>query len=545
MKEQRWSRSILLSILCLILLGARPSFACGREFRRDRTDLWPGEATRVTRFTESDAYFVNPGMGAVAPADRPDRTVNGSLVLAALTWKQLEPSRGRYDFANSERIHHYEEWIRRENQWMFGLAMDVPHLTERIGFEVLEIPQWLYAELRTDAIRTLEERMAKAGTEKEREEWRKLLVSVQNDRERIDAFNRARNLPFNAMGAQTLDVPEVGTFYRYRIPAGEGWETRCGFSPNYASPRLVRYHGELMRALAQRYDNAQTYAVIMGSVGHWGEMHTYFIEPGNSGRYPDAEVAALYEEEYAKCFRHVQVSVRYPRGVAVRNGYGLHSHAFGDAQSIYDWHIDFYENGYTDAVSGAKYPAMRDFWKQAPSGGEFLYTGDARYLMDDRIESTLRQVRDTHLTWFNELWYGLTPEAQRNQERLFATIGYRFFPEWVGYSLDRRTQVLSVDVMFANAGTAPLYRDWPLRAVLVDERGLEVASRDFPRLPREWMPGERAQNSLRWDLSALARGRYGLYIGIFDPETGRPVIRFTVEEGSDSKRYYIGSIQVK
>lgn len=40
-----------------------------------------------------------------------------------------------------------------------------------------------------------------------------------------------------------------------------------------------------------------------------------------------------------KHFKHVVVSVRYPRETAKKNGFGLHRHAFGDPISVYDQRV--------------------------------------------------------------------------------------------------------------------------------------------------------------------------------------------------------------
>lgn len=493
-------------------------------------------------FEESYDYFVNPYMGPVAQAKNKQRQIEGSLVLGIYTWRDIEPKKGVYDFDKVEKENNYKYWIEENNNsYMLGLTMDVPKLLDKIEYEQMDIPMWLYEELKQEAQSKYKDLLKNKNLSYEqRKDYEISLWKIQNDKEVIDNFNRNR--------VSEVDIPDVGTFYRYYIDTPNGREYRGGFSPNYKSELLLKYHGEVFSALAKRYDNEKTYALVMGSLGHWGEMHTYFIKNKNSsGKYPSAEIASKYELDYTKYFKNIMVSVRYPREVAKENNFGLHSHAFGDEQSIYKWHIDFYEKGYVDHETGSVHPDMKDFWKTAPSGGEFLYTGDSRYLSDENIEKTIKQARDTHLTWFNELWYGLDEKAKENQRYFYSKIGYRFVPTKVSFSSNiGDSRKLKIDSVWKNSGTAPFYKDWKLKAVLVDDKGMAVASKSFEKSIKELMPNTTKRYQTIMNIPKnIKSGKYKLYIGIYNNISQKPEIKFTVKTKDKNGLYLLGEINIQ
>lgn len=505
----------------------------------------PEEQPKTVIFHESDEYFVNPDMGAVAPARYTKRAVDGSLVVAMYTWRELEAEKGKYDFQNAEQKNHYHYWIHeKNNKYMFSLSLDTPKLSKKIGLEHMDIPRWLYEEMKQAAEEKYQQLLSEAqenGRDNQAQTYRYILETIQKDKKVIEGFNQK--------GCNTADIPEVGTFYRYSIDTPHGKEYWGGFSPYYDSELMISYHDKLIEKLAERYDNPHTYAVVMGSLGHWGEMHTYYIKnKAQAGGYPNQHIAERYENSYPKYFHQTMVSVRYPRKVAKNNNYGLHSHSFGDHRSIYDWHIDFYENGYTDDSTGATHPAMKDFWKTAPSGGEFLYTGDARYLSSLNLWESIQQAKDTHLTWFNELWYGLDEETSQNQKQFFSRIGYRFVPEKLVFSSSAKAgQSIRIDSLWKNSGTAPFYKDWAIQAVLKNQNDQVIAWASFNPLLKFLMPeeGEKEMQAQLGIPQDIEKGVYKLYLGIHNPDTGDPEIRLAIQEEPENGLYFVGEVHIR
>ena len=88
------------------------------------------------------------------------------------------------------------------------------------------------------------------------------------------------------------EIGKDGTWYN--IPYGSG------FSPNYENKKLIKYHEEAIKALANKYNKSSEIAfVALGSIGHWGEWHTYqandFFIP-----FPRQEIANIYADSLCK-----------------------------------------------------------------------------------------------------------------------------------------------------------------------------------------------------------------------------------------------------
>lgn len=500
----------------------------------------PGETFKTASFKESTEYIVNPFMGNVAQAENTYRYVDGTLVNAGFTWKQIEAVKGKFDFAAVEKKNNYDYWVNQEkNQMMVAFVMDVPLLTKTVGYEQLDIPRWLYDELkveaRTNYTKLLNDAKAANNTSKINE-YTAALDKINNDQKVINDFNSSM--------ATEADIPGVGTFYRYSMDTWNGTEHRGGFSPNYASPLLLSYHNKALEGIAQRYDNEKTYSMIMGSLGHWGEMHTYYIQGENAaGRYPKAAISSKYEQAYADMFDNVHITLRNPRKVGADNNFGLHAHSFGDDQSIYDWYMDQYQNGYTDYYTGDFHPAMRDFWKTAPSGGEFLYTGDQRFLTNGYIENTIQQARDTRLTWFNEVWYGMDAETTANQEYFFSKIGYRFVIQNAKYSGSVAAgQPVTLQTTWKNAGTAPFYKDWDIKVQLRNSNNIVVSDAVIGNAKNILTGNQYTYDTLINTPADLAPGNYDLFVGIFNPKTNQPEISLAIEQASNNKMYKVGTL---
>lgn len=536
--------SIVLLAAVLVMLAIRGGLA-GRG-QQDMQGTLPGaDSTRQVVFQEDPRYIPNPFMGAVAPAKYRTRYVEGTLVVAGYTWREIEAEKGNIDFSEVEEQNNFRYWIEeQQNQYMLMLVMDYPTLSREITEAHIDIPLWMYEALKEEAAAayTLQlEEARRRGDGEARQEAERALQLIRNDRQVIRQFN--------ATFANTADIPGVGTFYRWQMDLPDGGvEYRGGFSPNYASPLLMEYHHRALEAVAERYDNENTYAIVMGSLGHWGEMHTHFIQqPGAAGRYPVKEIASRYEEKYAQAFQHTLVSVRYPRQVALDNHFGLHNHAFGSAVDTYQYHQNWYENGYVDYYTGDSHPAMPDFWKTAPSGAEFLYTGDQRFLTNAYIDATIQMARDTHLTWLNEAFFYMNDETRANQEKLFRYLGYRLMIRQATYSDQVAAgSSLLVQSTWSNEGTAPFYKDWPLVIQLQTPTGSKMAEAVVSESAASLFPQTAETHTTRLEVpDDLDPGTYQLWAGIIHPETGEAPVRLVVKEAPQRDNLvYVGEVTV-
>ena len=85
-----------------------------------------------------------------------------------------------------------------------------------------------------------------------------------------------------------------------------------------------------------------------------------------------------------------------------------------------------------------------------------------------------------------------------------------------------------VDLRGENVGVAPFYYPWPVTLALLDDAGRVAGEMPLTSCDvRQWLPGPfRASAERAVDAPP---GRYRLAIGIRDPWTNRPAVRFANE----------------
>lgn len=83
--------------------------------------------------------FRNPMMGLAPRADYVDAVGDNTLIYVDVTWRELEPEEGVYDFAKIAEENHFVMWKSKGKKVVFRFLCDLP------GREAhLDIPDWLY-----------------------------------------------------------------------------------------------------------------------------------------------------------------------------------------------------------------------------------------------------------------------------------------------------------------------------------------------------------------------------------------------------------------
>ena len=92
---------------------------------------------------KTDEVLVNPMTGFVPRADYYDAVIDSgaTLVYLDVTWRQLEPQQGVYDFEGIEEDNHLDEWRDQGKRVVFRFLCDVPEDDSH-----MDIPDWLYEE---------------------------------------------------------------------------------------------------------------------------------------------------------------------------------------------------------------------------------------------------------------------------------------------------------------------------------------------------------------------------------------------------------------
>lgn len=85
----------------------------------------------------------NPLIGYAVSADYPDAVGENTLVYIGMTWSDIEPQDGVYDFTTLINENQAQEYASQGKHAVFRLLCDVPGQEEH-----MDIPQWLYEKTR-------------------------------------------------------------------------------------------------------------------------------------------------------------------------------------------------------------------------------------------------------------------------------------------------------------------------------------------------------------------------------------------------------------
>ncbi|GLX68620.1 S-layer homology domain-containing protein [Paenibacillus glycanilyticus] len=452
------------------------------------------EASGVFYPRQSFELLNNPYMGWVAWAkdsSKPDGTPypqQHSLVYAGISWRELEPVKGQFDWDAIERKYQFDYWASQGKRINLRIVMDTP--TSDPAHK--DIPDWLYDELAAEG---------DAGT------W--------------------------------YDTQEVGS----------------GFSPNYNSATLLAEHERMIAKVAERYDTDERIAYVqLGSLGHWGEWHTW---PSGSGVFPKLSVSDQYVGHYLEAFTHKQIGMRKPFPIASEERTGLFNDVFGIKSSTDEW-IGWTRNGWAgigesvdnpaDAAAEQAASVMPDFWKYAYSGGEFANGNPESWLTDDAIMESLRQMRESHTSWLGpsspaRTAYGT--DIQSNIETMHKMMGYRYVIEAVKPAgMAARGTSVAVETVLNNKGVAPFYQDWKLEYSLADANGTIVYKQQQDTDLRTILPGRHVLSNHLDVPGTLAPGSYKLLIAVIDPATNAPGMKLAIEGERSDGRYEVGHLTV-
>ena len=90
-------------------------------------------------FEPSEEVFCNPLMGFAPNADYVEAVGDNTLVYVDVTWRELEPEEGSYDFSGINESNYLDKWKSEGKRVVFRFICDVPDEEAH-----MDIPDWLY-----------------------------------------------------------------------------------------------------------------------------------------------------------------------------------------------------------------------------------------------------------------------------------------------------------------------------------------------------------------------------------------------------------------
>ena len=418
--------------------------------------FWLSRRKTIKQYKESQAAFGNPLMGYAPSAWYNEVSEDISILYMDITWAELEPEEGVYNWASIDEENQISRWRKEGKHLVFRFVCDIP------GEEAhMDIPEWLY------------EKSGKAG------KW-------------------------------------------YDGEYGKG------FAPDYNNPTIISCHEQAVKALGEHFgqDGLISY-VELGSLGHWGEWHVNYSE--GIQRIPREAVREKYILPWTEAFPDARILMRRPFASAEKYGFGLYNDMTGQPEATQSW-FDWINNGGKYDQTGEKnvIVSMKDFWKTAPSGGEFTSSLSMEEMLDTNLSGTVEMIREAHTTFLGPK----IPDENYvdGYKEVLKNMGYRL---WISMAELKNTAKGSrLKLTWENSGVAPMYKEWPVYVYIEDESGKLVEKSRISIKISSLLPGEKATTLTALEterLNSLLEKGYRLSVGIEDPMTELPCVRFAME----------------
>lgn len=418
--------------------------------------FWLSRRKTIKQYKESQAAFGNPLMGYAPSAWYNEVSEDISLLYMDITWAELEPEEGVYNWASIDEENQISRWRKEGKHLVFRFVCDIP------GEEAhMDIPEWLY------------EKSGKAG------KW-------------------------------------------YDGEYGKG------FAPDYNNPTIISCHEQAVKALGEHFgqDGLISY-VELGSLGHWGEWHVNYSE--GIQRIPREAVRDKYILPWTEAFPDAMILMRRPFASAEKYGFGLYNDMTGQPEATQSW-LGWINNGGEYDQTGEKnvIVPMNDFWKTAPSGGEFTSSLSMEEMLDTNLSGTVEMIREAHTTFLGPK----IPDENYvdGYKEVLKNMGYRL---WISMAELKNTAKGSrLKLTWENSGVAPMYKEWPVYVYIEDESGKLVEKSRISIKISSLLPGEKATTLTALEterLNSLLEKGYRLSVGIEDPMTELPCVRFAME----------------
>lgn len=418
--------------------------------------FWLSRRKTIKQYKESQAAFGNPLMGYVPSAWYNEVSEDISLLYMDITWAELEPEEGVYNWASIDEENQISRWRKEGKHLVLRFVCDIPSDEEH-----MDIPEWLY------------EKSGKAG------KW-------------------------------------------YDGEYGKG------FAPDYNSPTIISCHKKAVRAIGEHFgqDGLISY-VELGSLGHWGEWHVNYSE--GIQRIPREAVRDKYILPWTEAFPDAMILMRRPFAAAEKYGFGLYNDMTGQPEATQSW-LGWINNGGEYDQTGEKnvIVPMNDFWKTAPSGGEFTSSLSMEEMLDTNLSGTVEMIREAHTTFLGPK----IPDENYvdGYKEVLKNMGYRL---WISMAELKNTAKGSrLKLTWENSGVAPMYKEWPVYVYIEDESGKLVEKSRISIKISSLLPGEKATTLTALEterLNSLLEKGYRLSVGIEDPMTELPCVRFAME----------------
>lgn len=325
-----------------------------------------------------------------------------------------------------------------------------------------------------------------------------------------------------------MDIPQ----WLYEKTGEDGtWydgEYGKGYSPDYNNKILIEAHEKAIRALGEHFGKDGLISYIeLGSLGHWGEWHVNYNE--GITRIPKETIRNQYVTPWLEAFPGVLMLMRRPFHIAEDYGMGLYNDMAGYKKSTEEWLTWTEEGGdYGQAEEEDALSIMPDFWKTAPSGGEFTSSVSMEQMLVTDLDQTVDLIRKSHTTFLGPKYADI--QYKEGYDKVLLNMGYRL---WISEAVWSKTGKKDcLQLTWNNDGVAPFYQNWPVYLYLENPSGKIVEKEEVNMLLSSVLPDTQLITRTAFktpDVPAILEDGYVLSVGIEDPMTEQTNVRLAMD----------------
>ena len=310
------------------------------------------------------------------------------------------------------------------------------------------------------------------------------------------------------------------------------------WSPDASDPLYVRYWGELVRAMAQRYDGHPFLnSVDISTVGYWGEGWGPYL--------PDWSVQKALLDLYLENFHRTPLLVNFDQpealAYAAEHGSGWRLDCWGDMGG---W------KGRTFAHMLDRYPeqiartGVSEAWRRGPVSLESCWVPGFWYDRKWNVDYIMDQALRWHVSSVNIKSSAIPAEWKTKFEEFEKRMGYRLLLRKLEYpQAVHPGSMMAVSMWWLNAGVAPVYDPYTLALEL--RSGTRAAVIRTAADVRKWLPGDAVYDDTLYVPEDLPAGRYQVRLAVLDRRTGKPAVALAIQGRQPDGWYEMGTIDVR
>ena len=319
-------------------------------------------------------------------------------------------------------------------------------------------------------------------------------------------------------------------------------DNKEGLAPDWDDPKFLDAHRQFIKALGDRYDTDPRVAWIdIGSYGFWGEWHVWM----NDSLEATDQTKLTILEHYFDSFPTKPMVIAFDDDLATKTvtdrGHGIRNDCLGteDSNNWYETSVDRIDPNLSNRI-----------WKTSIVTGEFCGSNyGAVQGTTVRFDLNYNFIKKHHWSWIGSAGGAINPindQHHADLNKLHKTLGYRYvLKDFIYENNIDAGSTLDFSIELDNKGVAPFYLKWPVAIYLIDpnseyelfvEQNIDI---------RSWLPGINTAFGKIDIPDDLNQGIYEIRIGIIDPLTNLPGIKFANTDYDDKGRYMLGRIAVE